>query len=182
MLIARHRRVTDPDNPFLKYARQPGFYMHLPKFWSCYGEDWDSSWKKEITDHKLTLPDDEDEPRQYVLPARYSEDDEWIVRLKELAEEHRQGHARCRPWTLHRSYVGYMRWTSSRRSWTWFYQGNPYRPGSTFEHQTFEPRESQVVYHKGDTFDWALKEWAMTKRIWRSRIRQWKRGWAEQHS
>jgi hypothetical protein len=183
MLIARHRRVTDPYNPFLKYARQPGFYMHLPKYWSCYGYDFDSFWKKETTEHRVRFPENDDEfgGKEFVIPAQYSEDDDWIISLKRNANENRAAHARCHPWTLHRSHVGYMRWTSRRRSWTWFYQGNPYRPGSNLERSTYEPRESPVVYHKGDTFEWARMEWTMHKRAWQGHVRQWKRGWAERH-
>lgn len=183
MLIARHRRVTDPDMPFLKYARQTGFYMHLPKFTSCYGENHDAYWKRETSEHRLTIPERDEElgGREVVIPAQYAEDDDWIVSLKEIAEGQKLAHSHCHFPFLHQSYSGYMRWLGKRHSWTWFYQGNPYRPGSNFEYSRHEPSRSNRVYHRWDTFDWPMKMLQESKRRWQWRLKKFKRGWAERH-
>lgn len=179
MLIARHRRVTVEGSRWQRYTRQTGFYMHLPKYWSCYGYDFDGHWKSLISPSTFTDPDD---GSVWTIAPSEAEDSDWVKLLKDSAEKQKVAHAECRFPYLHRSHKGYMRWIGQHRSWTWWYQGNDFRPGQNFETRRHEKRhDDRVTYHRGDFFEWHAKSLKHTKWRWNYRLMKFKRGWAQRH-
>lgn len=131
MFISRIRPVVDSTHPFLKLARTTGLYAHLPKYWSCRNHDFNSGWRK--------FADASPNP----LNPRWEDRPDW---WDDHVQEQRQAHARC-PWPYrHRSYAGYLSYVGNRVSWTWFYMGNPYRPGSLLEVARHQDRRTHLRF------------------------------------
>lgn len=107
MLISR--TVTNPRLSLPnKAGRTTGVYGHLPRFWSCKGEDYDTdngAWKY----------------------YGYDERPDWHIKV---AEEQKAFHANCK--LPHINLPGYVRLLTKKRMYTFWYTGNPYR------HKLFE--------------------------------------------
>lgn len=180
MLFARHRPVKHHATlKYLAYERQNGFYMHLPKYWSCVGEDFDSFWRMKTTPHTFTFPDG----RTATAPPMFEPDSDYAREAAQRAAEQREAHTYCRFPYLHRSYEGYARWLGERVTVTWWYGGRGADPdGKRLMIHKHEPRTSDVTFGPWVDWSWHWRSFRTWQRHWGYRIRKLRRGLKERHA
>jgi len=182
MLFARHRAVTHERYTYLAYERQNGFYMHLPKYWSCWGENHDSYWQMMTRPRTITIPDTGE---TITMEPSFDPDGDYAREAKKRAAGQREAHSHCHFPYRHLSYQGYARWLGKHRTVTWWYWGDPPHGKRLTVSDHHEDRLRETTILKGHHLDWTRQTWRNKWKTLRPlRHYRWtrlKRGWDERH-